>query len=98
MSAAASPFSLDGMDVVVIGGASGIGEASARLAARSGARVVVADRDQTAAGRLATEISTEGGLPSPGVWTFAPANRSRASSGVSKPKVSGPADSSPLPG
>ena len=61
MSAAASPFSLDGMDVVVIGGASGIGEASARLAARSGARVVVADRDQTAAGRLATEISTEGG-------------------------------------
>ena len=29
MSAAASPFSLDGMDVVVIGGASGIGEASA---------------------------------------------------------------------
>ena len=40
MSAAASPFSLDGMDVVVIGGASGIGEASAWLAARSGARVV----------------------------------------------------------
>ncbi len=48
-----SPFSLAGMDVAVIGGASGIGEATARLAARSGARVVVADRDREAAARVA---------------------------------------------
>ena len=61
MSAVASPFSLDGMDVVVIGGASGIGEASARLAARSGARVVIADRDESAAEAVAAAISTEGG-------------------------------------
>ncbi|MDE2971417.1 MAG: SDR family NAD(P)-dependent oxidoreductase [Acidobacteriota bacterium] len=56
-----SPFSLAGMDVVVIGGASGIGEASARLAARSGARVVVADRDEAAAGRVVAAIAREGG-------------------------------------
>lgn len=49
------------MDVVVIGGASGIGEASARLAARSGARVVVADRDREAAGRVAETIADDGG-------------------------------------
>ena len=56
-----SPFSLAGMDVVVIGGASGIGEASARLAAGSGARVVVADRDEAAAGRVVTAIAAGGG-------------------------------------
>ena len=49
------------MDVVVIGGASGIGEASARLAARSGARVVIADRDEAAAGKVAAAVSAEGG-------------------------------------
>ncbi|MCY3745913.1 MAG: SDR family oxidoreductase [Acidobacteria bacterium] len=54
----ASPFSLAGMDVVVIGGASGIGEASARLAARCGARVVVADRDEAAARELAAGIGS----------------------------------------
>lgn len=58
---AASPFSLDGMDVVVIGGASGIGEASARLAAESGARVVIADRDEEAAGQVAAGIGADGG-------------------------------------
>lgn len=57
----AAPFSLDGTDVVVIGGASGIGEASARLAARSGARVVVADRDEVAAARIADAIGADGG-------------------------------------
>ena len=61
MSAPASPFSLEGMDVVVIGGASGIGEASARLAARSGARVAVADRDEAAAEQVVTEIGAAGG-------------------------------------
>lgn len=57
----AAPFSLDGMDVVIIGGASGIGEASARLAARSGARVVVADRDEAAAERVVAATVGEGG-------------------------------------
>ena len=51
-----SLFSLPGRDVLVIGGASGIGAATARLAARSGARVVVADRDEAAANRVASEI------------------------------------------
>lgn len=55
------PFSLAGMDVVVIGGGSGIGEASARLAARSGARVVVADRDEAAADRVAAAVTADGG-------------------------------------
>lgn len=51
-----SPFSLQGRDLVVIGGASGIGAATARFAARSGARVVVVDRDEAAAARVASEI------------------------------------------
>jgi NAD(P)-dependent dehydrogenase (short-subunit alcohol dehydrogenase family) len=58
---AAAPFSLDGMDVVIIGGASGIGEASVRLAARSGARVVVADRDEAAASRVVAAAAADGG-------------------------------------
>ena len=61
MTPGGSPFSLDGMDVVVIGGASGIGAAAGRLAARSGARVVVADRDPEAAGRVAAGIGSDGG-------------------------------------
>ena len=61
MNPVGPPFSLDGVDVVVIGGASGIGEASARLAARSGARVVVADREEAAADRVVTSIVTQGG-------------------------------------
>ena len=60
MTAGGSPFALDGREVVVIGGASGIGEATARLAARSGARVAVADRDREAAGRVAAAIREEG--------------------------------------
>ncbi|MCY4627626.1 MAG: SDR family NAD(P)-dependent oxidoreductase, partial [Acidobacteria bacterium] len=56
-----SPFSLEGMDIVIIGGASGIGEASARLAARSGARVVVADRDEAAAERVVAAAARDGG-------------------------------------
>jgi len=50
---------LAGQVVVVTGGASGIGEATARLFARSGALVAVLDRDRTAAERVAGEI---GGL------------------------------------
>lgn len=42
--------------VLVTGGASGIGEAIARRAAADGHRVVVADRDEAAASRIAEEL------------------------------------------
>ncbi len=51
-----APFGLGGRDLLVIGGASGIGAATARLAARCGARMVVADRDREAAERVAREV------------------------------------------
>lgn len=57
----ANPFSLAGAEVVVIGGGSGIGEATALLAAASGARVAVADRDLRAAERVAAAIHERGG-------------------------------------
>lgn len=47
---------LEGRRAVVTGGAAGIGEAIARRFAREGANVVVADKDETAAKRVATEI------------------------------------------
>ena len=56
-----NPFSLAGAEVVVIGGGSGIGEATALLAAASGARVAVADRDCRAAERVAAAIHERGG-------------------------------------
>lgn len=45
--------------VLVTGGASGIGDAIARRAARDGHRVIVADRDKAGADRVATEIMGE---------------------------------------
>jgi NAD(P)-dependent dehydrogenase (short-subunit alcohol dehydrogenase family) len=47
---------LEGKVAVITGGASGIGEASARLFASEGARVVVADIQDEKGGRLAKEI------------------------------------------
>ncbi len=47
---------LDGKAAVVTGGSSGIGEASVRLFAQEGCRVVIADRDVAAGERLAEEL------------------------------------------
>lgn len=54
-----SRFSVDGASAVVTGGASGIGEASARQLAALGARVVVADLQEERGQAVASEI---GGL------------------------------------
>ena len=50
----------DGQTVIVTGGASGIGRASAIRFAERGATVVVADRDQSAAEHTVAELATAG--------------------------------------
>jgi NAD(P)-dependent dehydrogenase (short-subunit alcohol dehydrogenase family) len=52
---------LDGKCALITGAGSGIGEAMARRFAREGARVAVADFDETAGRRVAGEISASGG-------------------------------------
>ncbi|MDQ2942716.1 MAG: SDR family NAD(P)-dependent oxidoreductase, partial [Candidatus Dormibacteraeota bacterium] len=52
---------LEGKVCVITGAGSGIGQASARLFAREGARVVVADIDLEAARATANEIASSGG-------------------------------------
>ena len=52
---------LDGKVCLITGAGSGIGQASARLFAREGARVVVADIDLDAAGITVAEIERAGG-------------------------------------
>jgi 2-keto-3-deoxy-L-fuconate dehydrogenase len=54
--------SLEGRSAIVTGSGSGIGAAVARLLARSGARVTVADIDLQSARGVAETISGEGGL------------------------------------
>jgi len=49
-------FNLSGQIAVVTGGASGIGEASARLLAEAGAQVVIIDRDQAKIDALASSL------------------------------------------
>ena len=52
---------LDGKVCLITGAGSGIGEASAKLFAREGARVLVADIDEAAAKRTAAAIERAGG-------------------------------------
>ena len=52
---------VDGKVAIVTGGASGIGRATAALLACEGARVVVADRDEAGARKVAAEIAAQGG-------------------------------------
>jgi 3-oxoacyl-[acyl-carrier protein] reductase len=56
-----SYFRLDDQVAVVTGGASGIGEATAKVLAEAGASVVVADIDEGGAARTAKEITAAGG-------------------------------------
>ena len=50
------PFRLDGRTALITGGASGIGEATARVFASAGASVVIADVDRPRAEALAAEL------------------------------------------
>jgi 2-keto-3-deoxy-L-fuconate dehydrogenase len=52
-----TPFRLDGRVALVTGGASGIGEATSRAFTNAGARVIIADRDETRARPLAAELA-----------------------------------------
>lgn len=51
-----APFRLDGRTALITGGASGIGEATCRVFAEAGARVLIADRDEARARQLASEL------------------------------------------
>lgn len=53
-------FRLDGKVAIVVGGASGLGEAMAHGLAQAGARVVVADRDEEAAHAVAASVEGRG--------------------------------------
>jgi NAD(P)-dependent dehydrogenase (short-subunit alcohol dehydrogenase family) len=55
-----SPFRLDGKVSLVVGGASGIGEAAARALAQSGSTVIVSDVNEAGARSLADEIGRTG--------------------------------------
>lgn len=52
---------LEGRTALVVGGGGGLGSAVARALAHEGARVVVAGRDQAAAGRTVDSIAADGG-------------------------------------
>ena len=58
------PLGLEGTPALVIGGASGIGRATAVMLAGVGASVVVGDLDPDAAAKVATEITEAGGTAS----------------------------------
>jgi NAD(P)-dependent dehydrogenase (short-subunit alcohol dehydrogenase family) len=48
---------IEGAGALVVGGASGLGEATARALARRGAAVVIADRDEVRGRALANELA-----------------------------------------
>ena len=54
-------YGLQSQTIFITGGASGIGKAAALLAAKDGARVVVADLDEAAAASVVEEIESSGG-------------------------------------
>jgi 2,5-dichloro-2,5-cyclohexadiene-1,4-diol dehydrogenase 1 len=56
-----SRYDVEGWPVIVTGGASGIGAATARLLARSGARVIVADVNPDAGESIASSIRAQRG-------------------------------------
>jgi NAD(P)-dependent dehydrogenase (short-subunit alcohol dehydrogenase family) len=84
---------LENKVAIVTGAASGIGRATAKLMAAEGARVLVADIDESAAGAVVGEIAAAGGEASalpvdgsqrmPRAWRFSSVPTRRASSTVS---------------
>ena len=58
-------MSVNGKVGIVTGAGSGLGEACVKRLAREGAKVIVADRDQNSAERVAGEISAGGGDATP---------------------------------
>jgi NAD(P)-dependent dehydrogenase (short-subunit alcohol dehydrogenase family) len=60
MNTGVSPFRVDGKISLVVGGASGIGQAAARALAQSGSSVVIADLNLAAAQLTADEIAGSG--------------------------------------
>jgi NAD(P)-dependent dehydrogenase (short-subunit alcohol dehydrogenase family) len=60
MEAPLNPFSIAGKHAIVTGGASGIGNAIARLFAQSGARVTILDLNAEAAAGAASSLATPG--------------------------------------
>ncbi len=55
----AIPFRLDGRRALITGGASGIGEQTARVLTQAGASVIIADVNQDAAEKLAKELGED---------------------------------------
>lgn len=56
----------EGRAVIVTGGARGIGEGIVRVFFEAGANVLIADRDDTGAGKLAAELNARGGASAAG--------------------------------
>jgi 2-keto-3-deoxy-L-fuconate dehydrogenase len=52
----AQPFRLDGKTALITGGASGIGEATCRVFTAAGARVIIADLNESLAAKLSGEL------------------------------------------